>query len=746
MSKRSQHVPIIFLTAFFLEEKDILQGYDVGAVDYLTKPINPKILKSKVGVFVDLFHTTRALTKANNALESEVQQRQRAEGALKEANAQLESRVEDRTADLTRANDELSGSEERYRQLIRSLPAAVYTTDAQGRVTLFNKAAVDLWGRTPEIGRDLWCGSYKIYHPDGTPMSLDQCPMARTLKERRPIRGEEILIERPDGTRRHILPYPEPIYDASRRVIGAVNMLIDITERKKAEEAARRLAAIVEFSDDAIISKNLEGMVTSWNESARRLFGYSSEEMIGQSITRLIPPDRRHDEPGFLDSITRGEPVEHYETIRQRKDGSLIEVSLTISPIKNAEGKIIGASKIVRDITERRRTEQQLKRAHDELLAASRAKDDFLATLSHELRTPLNPILLVASDAVHNPDLAPEVRADFEMIFKNVELEARLIDDLLDLTRITRGKIALHKHSTDVRTVLQDAISTVEEDIADKQIGLSLKLNAKSHVVFADPVRLQQIFWNLLRNAAKFTPHKGSVMIETQETGDRLLVKVTDTGIGMTPEEIGGLFKVFSQGDHANHSARKFGGLGLGLAIAQKLAEFHSGEIRASSDGRGKGATFVVELPLAQMVGKEGSPGSVAPAKELTPNLAVKSALTILLVEDHEPTRTSLAHLLTRRSYTVVTASTLAEAHALADAQTFDLLISDVGLPDGNGYDLMAQLRKNGMTLRGIALTGYGMEQDIARSQEAGFIAHLTKPVRVQSLEAAISAAVELGE
>ncbi len=743
--KRCQHIPIIFLTAFFLEEKDILQGYGVGAVDYLTKPINPKILKSKVGVFVDLFQTTRALALANAALELEVGQRQKAEEALKDSNVQLESRVQERTADLSRANDELRESEERYRHLIRSLPAAVYTTDAEGRVTLYNEAAVDLWGRKPEIGVQLWCGSYKIYRPDGTEMPVYECPMARTLKECRAIRGEEMLIERPDGSRRHILPYPEPIRDASGRVIGAVNMLIDITERKQAEEAARRLAAIVEFSDDAIISKNLDGIVTSWNASARRLFGYTAEEMIGKAVTTLMPPDLQAEEPGILARLRQGQPVEHYETVRRRKDGTLIEVSLTISPIKNAEGTVIGASKIVRDITQRRQTEQQLKRTHDELLAASRAKDNFLATLSHELRTPLNPILLIASDAVSNEALPPEVRADFEMIFKNVELEARLIDDLLDLTRITRGKITLHKHRVDVRGVLQDAIATVRDDITQKQISLAQEFKAGNHVVFGDPARLQQIFWNLLRNAAKFTPEKGRISVETTtvDENSRLAVRISDTGIGMTADELAGLFKVFSQGDHAKHNAHQFGGLGLGLAIAQKIAELHAGEVHAHSAGPGKGSTFSVVLPLARSMTKGGDTEFITPPASSLPATAAKDSLSILLVEDHEPTRTSLAHLLTRRSYKVITASSLAEAQALADEHQFNLLISDIGLPDGTGYDLMARLKRNGL-VRGIALTGYGMEQDVARSQEVGFVAHLTKPVRVQSLEAAINAAVEL--
>jgi CheY-like chemotaxis protein len=394
---------------------------------------------------------------------------------------------------------------------------------------------------------------------------------------------------------------------------------------------------------------------------------------------------------------------------------------------------------------ERQRAVQELKRAHDDILAASRAKDSFLATLSHELRTPLNPVLLIASDAMSNPKLTPEVRADFEMILKNVELEARLIDDLLDLTRITRGKIILDKHPIEIHPILKDAVAHVQEEVRQKQISLTLKLNAVQQTVFADAVRLQQIFWNLLKNAVKFTPPKGRITVETAALKkNRIAIKVTDSGIGLSAEELSRIFNAFSQGDHAHGgNSHRFGGLGLGLAISQKLAEFHSGAIRATSQGRDKGASFIVELPLAERIeqnGKEHPTGSAELSPVAAPSMA---GLRILLVEDHEPTRTALAQLLTRRTYDVMTAATIAEALHLAGTQTFNLLISDIGLPDGSGYDLMAELRQRG-SLRGIALTGYGMEQDLARSHEAGFVAHLTKPVRVQFLEAALNAAAQL--
>lgn len=732
--KRNQHIPIIFLTAYFLAEKDVLQGYGAGAVEYLTKPINPQILRSKVGVFVDLYRTTRALAAANGALENEVAQRKKAEEALRQANNVLETRVQERTA-------ELSLTEKRYRQVVFSLPAAVYTTDADGRVTLYNEAAVKLWGREPEKGRDLWCGSFRSYRPDGSELPADQCPMAITLKSGKSLRGQEIIIERPDGTRRNLLEYPEPFFDASGKIVGAVNMLVDVTERKQSEATTRRLAAIVEFSEDAIMSMDLDGRIESWNDSAGRIFGYTAAEAIGRPITILLPPERRDEETHILSCIRRGEPVHHYETIRCCKNGKRVEVSLSVSPVKDAEGRTIGASKISRDITEGKRAEVELKKAHQEVLAASRAKDDFLATLSHELRTPLNPVLLIASDAASNRELPPRVRTDFDSIRKNIEMEARLIDDLLDLTRIARGKIILEKDILDVRRVLQDAIAREREDINRKGIKLDLRLNTQQHTVYADAVRLQQIFWNLLNNAVKFTPEGGQIVVETVALQNKLIIKIVDNGIGMAPDEICRIFAAFSQGQHAgeNHG-RRFGGLGLGLAISQKLAEFHSGKIVATSEGRNKGSIFIVELPLAQanVTISEGGPDPAPPIARAPVN---KQGIRILLVEDHEPTRMSLARLLMNRSYEVMTAGSVAEARSVAGNREFQLLISDIGLPDGSGYDLMIELKKN-HPVKGIALTGYGMEHDVARSRDAGFVAHLTKPVGIQSLETALTAAL----
>jgi len=243
-------------------------------------------------------------------------------------------------------------------ELLEALPVAVYTTDAEGRITFFNQAAADLWGHRPALGSDQWCGSWRLYWPDGRPMPHDQCPMALTLKEGRPVRGIEGIAERPDGTRVNFLPFPTPLRDAAGRLTGAINLLMDITEQHQAEVELARLAAIVTSSDDAIISKSLEGRITSWNAAATRIFGYQPAEVVGQPITRIIPPELHDDEKRILAQLARGERIEHYETVRVAKDGHLIEVSLSVSVLRDRFGKIIGASKVARDITERKQAER----------------------------------------------------------------------------------------------------------------------------------------------------------------------------------------------------------------------------------------------------------------------------------------------------------------------------------------------------------------------------------------------------
>ena len=314
-------VPVILLSARAGEESRV-EGLEAGADDYLIKPFSARELLARVEAHLTL------------------------------------KRLRDETQATMRE------SEQRYHHLVHALPAAIYTCDAEGRVTLYNEAAVALWGREPKVGEDLWCGSWRIYEPDGTPLPFDQCPMAVAIREGRSIRGKEIVIECPDGTRRDILPYPEPIRNASGEVIGAVNMLVDLTERKQAEATQELLAAIVDSSDDAIIGHTLEGLITSWNRGAERLYGYTAADVLGQPLSLLIPPDLTDDLPQILMRLQRGEAIDRYETQRLHQDGTRRDVSLTISPIRDSAGRVVGASKIARDITERKRAEAALQQAH----------------------------------------------------------------------------------------------------------------------------------------------------------------------------------------------------------------------------------------------------------------------------------------------------------------------------------------------------------------------------------------------
>ena len=261
---------------------------------------------------------------------------------------------------IARAAGPLIEGDDFFRELVNALPAAVYTTDPSGRITYYNEAAAALWGCRPDLGNSDWCGSWKLFWPDGRAMPHDQCPMATAVKKQQAIRGLEAVAERPDGSRVPFLPFPTPIFNEAGVFVGAVNMLVDISERKRAEEATQRLASIVDSSDDAIISKDLDGIISSWNKGAERIFGYMAEEIIGKSIKVLIPREYHAEEDTILDRLRRGQRIEHYETIRQHKHGSLINVSLTVSPVADPQGKIVGASKIARDITERKRTEAQI--------------------------------------------------------------------------------------------------------------------------------------------------------------------------------------------------------------------------------------------------------------------------------------------------------------------------------------------------------------------------------------------------
>jgi PAS domain S-box-containing protein len=521
------------------------------------------------------------------------------------------------------------------------------------------------------------------------------------------------------------------------------------------EQAQAFLAAIVESSDDAIIGKSLDGVIRSWNGAAERLFGYTAEEAVGQPISLLAPLERRNEMPVILAAVRRGERIDHFETERVTKDGRRLQVSLSVSPIRDAGGEVVGAAKIARDITRRKGTEQTLRERNEELQeantraeAANAAKDRFLATLSHELRTPLTPVLAITSALEEDDRLPADAREALSRVRRNVELEARLIDDLLDLTRVARGKLELHREVVDLAEILDHALLTCcAEEVTSGRLAVTTQLAAGDHRLWADAPRLTQVFWNLLNNAIKFTPEGGRIAVlssaEPGPEGRRLAVEVTDSGIGIEPEVLPRIFDGFEQGERA--ITRRFGGLGLGLAVSKAIVEMHGGELTAASAGRDRGATFTVRLPVGNLPASTAEREIAGAALEPPPPPAEERTLHILLVEDHADTAMALAELLTTRGHRVSVAGSVGEGLAAAAASTgngngIDVVVSDLGLPDGNGLDLMRELSAR-YGLKGIALSGYGMEEDIQRSRAAGFDLHLTKPVKFQALVAAIDQA-----
>jgi len=384
-----------------------------------------------------------------------------------------------------------------------------------------------------------------------------------------------------------------------------------------------------------------------------------------------------------------------------------------------------------------RESSHRLETALHAARAAHQAKDQFMAALSHELRTPLTPILLTASLGAQDRDLPEPIRERFDLIRENIQVEARLIDDLLDQTRIVRGQTRMTKEPVDIHAILREVLRTTAPEFAAKHIHPQTDFRARAATVLGDPVRLQQIFWNILRNAVKFTPERGKVAITTAGNGDHgIVINVSDTGIGLTPAEMTRIFDPFTQGEHATDSTMSFGGLGLGLTISQKLVELHDGRLSVASRGRDRGATFTVELPCLRT--ETQRPQASKPAPKPRRTAAIRS-LRILLVEDHAPTRAVMRKFLELRGHRVTAAESLAGARKKSSGTTFDLLVSDIALPDGTGLDLMKRLQEAQPGLPGIALSGFGMEGDIARTREAGFVLHLTKPVSLDRLESALS-------
>jgi PAS domain S-box-containing protein len=800
------------------------------------------------------------------------------------------------------AMDAATAQRELLHVTLSSIGDAVIATDDRGQVTFLNPTAEQLtgWNNADASGRPLTDVFQIVNERTRAPV---EDPCERVLQTGRVVglANHTLLIAR-DGTERPIDDSAAPIKDQAGRIRGVVVVFRDATSHRSAQEAAEHLAAIVQHSDDAIIAKRLDGTITSWNAAAERLYGYSAEEVVGQPISIIVPHHRRAEQQGMMERLLQGDRIDHLETERVRKDGSRVDVSLTISPIKNVYGDVIGASKIARDITEQKKYREALQRSeeharflfeagksvaalvdvsssmhrlarlcvprfadwcvcylvdeqgeiqpvawahgdppqeellaelathyppdwtsrsisshalrsgdaeylpevtpsylasvtqdarhgellarlaprsaivvplesrgrtigvigfaqsesrsrftaddfeiaqelarraataidnsrlYDELRSADRQKDDFLAMLAHELRNPLAAIEYATQLSTISPEQAANAN---EVIQRQVRQLARLIDDLLDVSRITRNKIELQKQRIDAAKLVQRAAGTARPVLEKHKHRFEIEVAPEDMPLFADPTRIEQVVVNLLANAAKYTPEGGTVSLRAYPEDDQVVIKVKDTGVGIPPEMLLRVFELFTQVNPQIDRAK--GGLGIGLTVVRRLTEMHGGTVSVTSEGLGQGSEFTVRLPRSKEGPGEDSGNGVA---GLPPR-----GLRVLVVEDNVDTARSLAMLLNKAGCEARVVHDGAAALEAANDFRPQVVLLDIGLPGSDGYEVARRLRANPQhsQARLIAISGYGPSQDRQRSQAAGFHHHLVKPVAFDSLMASMA-------
>lgn len=667
--------------------------------------------------------------------------------------ALVEAVVERSWAYIERARTHraLSESEERFRRLVREVTDyAILTLDASGRITSFNPGAEAAFGYAAHdvLGRP----SAMLFTPEDQAAGVpaQELIAAATTGRVPDVRWHQ----RGDGSRRFINGVSTALYDEANKVIGYAKIGRDETDRQLSEEANARLAAMVRASRDAIFMLDPAATIRSWNPAAAQMFGYTPEEIIGRSLRHLLTADHADEVLALFERSVGGEIVEHAESVLQCAEDRIVEAEISLSPIHDREGTVTGIAATIRDIGERRRTEeerrrllQQERQAREEAETANRVKDEFLATLSHELRTPLNAIVGWASvlaavmkkSAAAGNTISSELVEGLDAINRNARVQAQLIEDLLDVSRIISGKLRLDVKRVELEPIVEAAVASVLPGAQNKEITIERDIDASKVSVWGDGGRLQQVIWNLLSNAIKFTPSGGKVRIRVHRVDSTVELTVSDTGKGIKPEFIPHVFERFRQADAS--TTRVQGGLGLGLAIVKHLVEQHGGTVQVSSEGEGRGATFTVRLPQSgafDVIDVAGGSAEGAAVSTVADAAAPLAGMAILVVDDEQDARNLLKRFLERSGAKVTDAGGVAEAMQALRRQTYNVVISDIGMPHEDGYDLIRQLRdlpaNAGGRTPAIALTAFARAEDRRRAIAAGFQVHVAKPIEPDEL------------
>ncbi len=611
---------------------------------------------------------------------------------------------------LHRSDREIRRQSNQLTAFLETAAVALHRADHDGVVLWANDAELAMLG----YDRDEYIGhNVAEFHDDKT-------AIADILG--RLHRGEKVLdyparLVCKDGTIRSVL-IDTSVLRENGRFVHTQSFMRDVTERARVEQTLGLLSSIVQASEDAVVSKTLDGVITSWNPAAERMFGYPAAEAVGSRIDIIIPPERMAEERDIIARLRRGEGIDHFDTVRRTKSGRLVDVSITVSPVRDSAGTVIGASKIARDIADRRRAEL-------ELVEASQRKDEFIAILAHELRNPLAPIRNAAHflHAVDNPELKPAVR----IIERQVAQMARLIDDLLDVSRISRGVLELRRERVALAEIADAAVESCRDEIRARGHTLTTRLPPGRVELFADRERLVQVLSNLLGNAAKYTPPDGRIDLDIEAHGQTLVVIVRDDGVGIPPEKLSVIFDLFTR---VEQSLDKQGGLGIGLTLAQQITGLHDGTIEARSEGLSRGSEFVLRLPIVAAASHAQAAAHATDKRPAVPR-------RVLVADDNEDVAESLAMLLEYAGHEVHTAFDGEAALRSIEELMPDVALLDIGMPKANGYEVASRIREKpwGRQIFLVALTGWGQDSDKLRAQQAGFDKHLVKPVAPETIE-----------